>query len=212
MILDVSEALEGVVFLGPGPLRCLVCTHLLSRVCGAFIQFYQLVVFRFTCRGFRFQWGHLSLGRSIWCNFCVSSLLRPLELSFLAFPLPPQGITSHMSWPGSAVEGGINHLYSAVQENSWSSCFVKDTVIFIFKFCYSSLSTVLFCFMRRFWDIYIVCCHNDFVLAGNLRSFLKNWPDIVNFGSIENKTGPHRIQPFATWGKIQPESGIRFPY
>lgn len=64
--------------------------------------------------------------------------------------------------------------------------------------------------MRRFQDIYIVCFHNDFVLTGNLRSLLKNWPDIVNFGSIENKTGPHRIQPFATWEKFQPKSGIRF--
>lgn len=64
--------------------------------------------------------------------------------------------------------------------------------------------------MRRFQDIYIVCCHNDFILTGNLRSLKKNWPDIVNFGSIKNKTGPHRIQSFATWEKFQPKSGIRF--
>lgn len=66
--------------------------------------------------------------------------------------------------------------------------------------------------MRRFRDICIVWCYNDFVLAGNLRSLLKNWPDIVKFASIENKTGTHRIQPHATWGKIQPESRISFPY
>lgn len=145
-------------------------THLLPRVWVAFLQFYQLLFSTFSCWGFHSGCGSLVGGEHL-MQFLHFKSLKAIGTLFSSLPPPPQAITPHVSWADSAVDGGLA-LTTYTLGPSGIPCHLILLKMLSFYFWLASLVylPIFFCFMRSPRDIKIVCCQNDFVLTGNLRS------------------------------------------
>lgn len=145
--------LPSIFWFSHGCLGCLIWLMGSLRVYVVFLQFYQLAFSMFACWGLHSEYGHLSLGMSLWCNFCVSSLWKPLGLSFPSLSLPPQVTTQQMSWADSAVDGSLTlTMYTPRFSRCLVSSFCWRCCLFIFKSHYSNL-LIFFGFIRIFRDI-----------------------------------------------------------